>query len=145
MKDQSNPNFHVGYGRPPAEHQFRPGQSGNPNGRPKCARSFKSDLRDELGEVISISDGNKTVEVTKQRAIIKTLLAMAVAGDPRAIATIIGSCARAFGDDDGEADVEAPEYRAIMRAVNSPRPKRPKNGPGNAAAPKQEKTNDPKH
>jgi hypothetical protein len=139
MKTQPDSNTHVGYGRPPAEHQFRPGKSGNPSGRPKGARSFKSDLRDELGQVISISDGNKTVEVTKQRAIIKTLLAMAVAGDPRAIATIIGSCARAFVDDDGEADVEAPEDRAIMRAVNSSRPKRPKNGPGNAAAPKQEK------
>ena len=140
MKKQYNSNPKVGYGRPPAEHQFRPGQSGNPSGRPKGARSFKSDLRDELGEVVSISDDdNKTIEVTKQRAIIKTLLRMAIAGDPRAIATIVGSCARAFGDDDGDADVEAPEDRAILHAVNSSQPKRPKSGPGNAAAPKQEK------
>ena len=140
MKKQYNSNPQVGYGRPPAEHQFRPGQSGNPNGRPKGARSFKSDLRDELGEVVSISDdNNETIEVTKQRAIIKTLLRMAIAGDPRAIATIVGSCARAFGDDDGDVDVEAPEDRAIMQAVNSSQPKRPKSGPGNAAAPKQEK------
>lgn len=140
MKKQYDSNPQVGYGRPPAEHQFRPGQSGNPNGRPKGARSFKSDLRDELGEVVSISDdNNETIEVTKQRAIIKTLLRMAIAGDPRAIATIVGSCARAFGDDDGDVDVEAPEDRAIMQAVNSSQPKRPKSGPGNAAAPKQEK------
>ena len=139
MNNDSNSNHHVGYGRPPEEHQFRPGQSGNPSGRPKGARSFKTDLRDELGEVISISDGNKTIEVTKQRAIIKTLLSMAIAGDPRAIATIVGSCARAFGDDDGDADVEAPEDRAILHAVNSSQPKRPKSGLGNAAAPKQGK------
>ena len=140
MKKQYNSNPQVGYGRPPAEHQFRPGQSGNPSGRPKGARSFKSDLRDELGEVVSINDdNNKTIEVTKQRAIIKTLLRMAITGDPRAIATIIGSCARAFGDDDGDADVEAPEDRAIMHAVNSSQPKRPKSGPGNTAASKQEK------
>lgn len=25
----------VGYGKPPVEHQFKPGQSGNPGGRPK--------------------------------------------------------------------------------------------------------------
>ena len=140
MNNDSNSNHRVGYGRPPKEHQFQPGQSGNPFGRPKGARSFKSDLRDELGEVISISDDdNKTIEVTKQRAIIKTLLRMAIAGDPRAIATIVGSCARAFGDDDGDADVEAPEDRAILHAVKSSQPKRPKSGPGNAAAPKQEK------
>ena len=139
MNNDSNSNHHVGYGRPPKEHQFRPGQSGNPSGRPKGARSFKTDLRDELSEVISISEGNKTIEVTKQRAIIKTLLSMAIAGDPRAIATIVGSCARALGDDDGDADVEAPEDRAILHAVNSSKPKRPKSGLGNAAAPKQGK------
>ena len=140
MKTQHDSNTHVGYGRPPAEHQFRPGQSGNPSGRPKGARGFKSDLRDELGELISISDDdNKTVEVTKQRAIVKTLLRMAIGGDPRAIATIVGSCARAFGDDDGDAD-EAPEDRAILHAVNSSRPKHQKSGPGNAAAPKQGKS-----
>lgn len=26
--------YKVGYGKPPREHQFKPGQSGNPNGRP---------------------------------------------------------------------------------------------------------------
>jgi hypothetical protein len=141
MKKQNDSNPLVGYGRPPAEHQFRPGQSGNPTGRPKGARSFKSDLRDELGEVVSISeDNNETIEVTKQRAIIKTLLRMAIAGDPRAIATIVGSCARALDDDDGDADVEAPEDRAILHAVNSSQPKRPKSGPGNAAAPKHSKS-----
>jgi hypothetical protein len=140
MKKQYDSNPQIGYGRPPAEHQFRPGQSGNPSGRPKGARNFKSDLRDELGEVISISDdNNKTIEVTKQRAIIKTLLRMAIAGDPRAIATIVGSCARALGEDDGEADVEAPEDRAILHAVNSSQPKRRKSGPSNGAALKQEK------
>jgi hypothetical protein len=120
MKIQHDSNTHVGYGRPPAEHQFRPGQSGNPSGRPKGARGFKSDLRDELGELISISDDdNKTIEVTKQRAIIKTLLRMAIAGDPRAIATIVGSCARAFGEDDGDDETEAPEDHAIMQAATA--------------------------
>jgi Family of unknown function (DUF5681) len=140
MKKQYDSNTHVGYGHPPAEHQFRPGQSGNPSGRPKGVRSFKSDLCAELGEVVAVCDDNdKTVEVTKQRAIIKTLLRMAIAGDPRAIATIVGSCARALGDDDGEADVEAPEDRAILHAVNSSQPKPRKSGPSNAAAPKQGK------
>ena len=99
MKKQYNSNPKVGYGRPPAEHQFRPGQSGNPNGRPKGAQSFKSDLRDELAELVSVRDDGKSVEVTKQRALIKVLLRMALAGELRAITTIFGSCVRAFGDE----------------------------------------------
>ena len=29
----------VGYRKPPAAHQFKPGQSGNPKGRPRKART----------------------------------------------------------------------------------------------------------
>ena len=67
----------VGYKRPPKEHRFRPGQSGNPGGRPKGARSFKSDLRDELSELINFQDGENQHTVSKQRALIKRLVASA--------------------------------------------------------------------
>jgi hypothetical protein len=30
--DPSDPEYRVGPGRPPKEYQFKPGQSGNPNG-----------------------------------------------------------------------------------------------------------------
>jgi hypothetical protein len=126
MRKNSDPDFRVGYGRPPKEHQFRPGQSGNPTGRPKGARSFKSDLHDELGELISISDDNATVEVTKQRAIIKTLLRLAIAGDPRAIATIVSSCARAFVEENSD-EAESAEDKAIIHAVGG-RPRKHRDG-----------------
>ncbi len=35
----------VGYGHPPTETQFKPGQSGNPRGRPRGSLGFKSALR----------------------------------------------------------------------------------------------------
>lgn len=34
-KRGSKSEYNVGYGKPPKEHQFKKGQSGNPNGRPK--------------------------------------------------------------------------------------------------------------
>jgi hypothetical protein len=58
----------VGYGRPPIEHQFKPGRSGNPFGRPKGARRFTADLLDELGEIVAVTSGDQKRAVTKSSA-----------------------------------------------------------------------------
>src|ERR1700742_2968486 len=49
----------VGYKRPPKHTQFRPGQSGNPKGRPKGTQNLKSDLREELGEIVRVREGDR--------------------------------------------------------------------------------------
>ena len=38
----------VGYKHPPKHTRFKPGQSGNPRGRPKRARSLKAEFLEEL-------------------------------------------------------------------------------------------------
>jgi Family of unknown function (DUF5681) len=60
----------VGYGKPPKRTQFKPGQSGNPSGRPRGARNFRTDLLEELAEPITLKDGARDVTVSKQRACI---------------------------------------------------------------------------
>jgi Family of unknown function (DUF5681) len=105
----------VGYKQPPTHLQFQPGQSGNPNGRPKGTRNFKSDLRDELSETISFREGNREVSISKQRALIKRLVASAIEGDARSIATLMSFCARAFGEDNDDQQ-QAPEDHEIVQA-----------------------------
>jgi hypothetical protein len=105
----------VGYKQPPKHFQFQPGQSGNPNGRPKGTRNFKSDLRDELSETISFREGNREVSMSKQRALIKRLVGSAIEGDARSIATLMSFCARAFGEDNDDQQ-QAPEDREIIQA-----------------------------
>jgi Family of unknown function (DUF5681) len=105
----------VGYKRPPKNHQFRPGQSGNPNGRPKGLRDFKTDVREELGETITFREGRGDVVISKQRALIKRLVTSAIGGDTRAITTLMSFCARAFADDD-HTEQQSPEDRDIVDA-----------------------------
>jgi Family of unknown function (DUF5681) len=70
----------VGYCHPPRHTQFRPGQSGNPSGRPKRRRSFKADIAAAL-DAASTTAGDRT----KQQAIAENLMNDALARSPLAI------------------------------------------------------------
>lgn len=80
----------IGYKKPPTHTQFKPGQSGNPKGRPKGLKNLNTDLQEELGQKILITEANKSQEVTKQRAMVKTLFAKALKGETRAANVLIG-------------------------------------------------------
>jgi hypothetical protein len=79
----------AGYGRPPASKQFKPGKSGNPRGRPKGTKNFKSDLTEELSQKVLLTEDGRQSRISKQRAMIKSLMAKAVQGDGRAADTVI--------------------------------------------------------
>ncbi|HEY5081760.1 MAG TPA: DUF5681 domain-containing protein [Bauldia sp.] len=84
----SNHNSDVGYGRPPIHSRFKKGAIGNPTGRLKGVKNLKTDLQQELAELISCGDRKRAFQVTKQRAIIKSLVAAAVKGDTKAAAAV---------------------------------------------------------
>ena len=77
-------DYTVGRGKPPTENQFKPGQSGNPTGRPKGSKNFRTDFMEELQIKIEITEGGKKQEVTKQRAIIKRMINGAMGGEVKA-------------------------------------------------------------
>lgn len=77
----------VGYRRPPKARQFKPGQSGNPSGRPKAAPSLKRELMEELAQYVKTSDG-KTSKLTTARVIAKKLVNAAMDGDTAAIRAV---------------------------------------------------------
>ncbi len=78
----------VGYCRPPRHSQYRPQQSGNPAGRPKGRRNIKTELFEELNEVIEITERGVKKRVTTQRALIKSAIAKAASGNARLLALI---------------------------------------------------------
>ena len=79
----------AGFGKPPRTGQFQPGKSGNPNGRPKN-NSLRSDLLEELSESIELTDADGTlVKLSKQRALVKMLMASALQNDKSAIGSLL--------------------------------------------------------
>ena len=120
--------YEVGYQKPPKQTRFKKGQSGNPNGRPKGVRNLKTELMEELGERITVTESGQTRRFSKQRAILKRLTEKALKGDARSASIIINLVHRLFQDD--EADDKAPpvlsaEDAAILEgflARNRPAP-----------------------
>lgn len=82
-------DYEVGYKRPPKHTRFQPGQSGNPKGRPKGAKNLRTDLQEELAERVSVTEGGQQLVITKQRAMLKSLLARSIKGDTAAARALI--------------------------------------------------------
>jgi hypothetical protein len=111
--------YSVGYKRPPQETQFKPGQSGNPKGRPKGAKSFAAAFDDELQSRIVGLEGGKRRSMTKREAVAKRLVHKALAGDPRAISLLLNEARNHEGQHNGAgtpAIIEAPEDLAVMES-----------------------------
>lgn len=69
---------------PPAEHRWRPGQSGNPGGRPK-GQSITARLRELLDAPALDTEGNPIEGMTLGDQIAEALALAAAAGDIKAI------------------------------------------------------------
>ena len=81
--------YDVGYGRPPSHTRFKPGVSGNPQGRPKGTKNLQTDVLEEIREKVTVREGEKAQAISKQRAVVKTVVMRALKGDAKAISTIV--------------------------------------------------------
>lgn len=77
--------YEVGYGKPPKATQFKPGQSGNPRGRPQKDVSLRGLIEDELDRKIVVKDGGYPVTMKKREVIARRLVDQACQGDARAL------------------------------------------------------------
>jgi hypothetical protein len=86
-------DYEVGYGKPPVATRFKPGQSGNPKGRPRGAGNkrpalheerMKEIILDEAYRTIKVNDGASQVTVPMAQAIIRSLAVNAAKGNQRA-------------------------------------------------------------
>ena len=80
----------IGYGRPPKEHQFKKGQSGNPRGRPRRRRTAPAASPREIffQEAMRLIEGHekgKRVKIPVTQAAMRKLTQSAFAGDARTL------------------------------------------------------------
>ena len=130
----------TGYRKPPMHTRFQPGQSGNPNGRPKGARNFLTEIREELNSPVDWSEGGRRVRITKQRAIVKSFIAKAIEGDIRAITALLSHVTPAV-DDDGET--LSPEEQKLLEEFERREARSPETNRQNDLSPKSEDGNEP--
>lgn len=80
----SDAPYDIGYGKPPKHSQFKPGQSGNPRGRPSGSKSLSTILRKALSERIEVNKGGKRIKRSKLDVAIEQLVNKAAGGDLKA-------------------------------------------------------------
>lgn len=113
--DGTGSDYEVGYGKPPGHSRFKPGQSGNPRGKPKGAKSIKSLLGKEGRQRVRITENGKTVSITKLELAVKRLYERCAKGDLRAI-TELTRLLQFYGLDDEavRATLLSAEEQAII-------------------------------
>ena len=84
-----NGNYVVGKGRPPTGTRWKPGQSGNPKGRPKGAKNIMTCFLDELSRKVDVKQRGEIRKVTARQAIAMTITNQALKGNPKLLPLIV--------------------------------------------------------
>ena len=97
----------IGYGRPPTEHRFKPGVSGNPTGRPKGSPTVHDLLAREARRSVKIKTAEGIKTVPKLEALVRKLYALALEGDLAAARLIVQSTPANSSEKDAAGGVVA--------------------------------------
>lgn len=85
-------DYEVGYGKPPKKHQFKPGQSGNRQGRKKKSKRIPN-IATALDKVLSremvVTDNGQARKADVLEAMLLNLLAAASRGNFRALLAFV--------------------------------------------------------
>ena len=88
-RSSSNASYRVGYGMPPKEYRFQPGQSGNRKGRPKGAKNTATLLREILDRKIDVRTGSTVRRISVREAMLTRFAEFALKGDTKSAAFLL--------------------------------------------------------
>lgn len=121
-------DYKVGKGKPPEGTKFRPGQSGNPAGRPrKHAQTQDRNgdispfLLDELNREVTVTEAGVSRTMTTEQLVVRQLVTIAARGNRLAGTTVLGLRSEAARHNRAERAVVYKFWQAYRRSRwNSP-------------------------
>jgi hypothetical protein len=112
MSDGDDADYKVGFRHPPLHSRFKPGQSGNPSGRPKDSKNLKTLLNAILNETISLQEGSQSRKISKAEAIMRRLIVGALKGDSRDLHALFR-----LAEQTGQFDEKPEQLQRIARGL----------------------------
>jgi hypothetical protein len=82
-------NYEVGKGRPPVQSQWRPGQCGNPKGRPKKAKGTATMAREALERPLPVLVNGRKRQMSVRAVAYRKLGDKAASGDGKALTMLL--------------------------------------------------------
>jgi hypothetical protein len=111
----------VGYCRPPKKHQFKPGRSGNPKGRPRGAKNEATILRDIMNRPIAIREGGRTRKVPVLAAVLLRFAEEALKGNPKAAAFLLNRYRSLEGAAPESNEIDPDDQQILDEFARNPR------------------------
>jgi hypothetical protein len=112
MPPDKEPDYAVGYGKPPRQTRFTKGQSGNPRGRSPGAKNLKTLLGNALNEFVIVTENGGRRKITKREAIVTQLVNRSASADFRAIKILLDM----VRDIEGQTEPAFPETSLFSEA-----------------------------
>ena len=106
-----DPDYEIGYKKPPEHTRFQKGQSGNPRARPKASKDLAAVLTEILDEKVTIMENGKRRRIASREVFVKQLVDRTVLGDPKAM----GPFLRLMDEIDREKKHGVRPGRVILR------------------------------
>jgi hypothetical protein len=104
----------VGYRKPPRQHQFKPGQSGNPKGKPKGIKSEATMIRELFFKKVRLLENGREHYVTMAEALLRRALQDALRGNLAAMRYLDARYAAALATEPSQAGELSSDEKEVL-------------------------------